>query len=138
MHAKITSDIKKVRKYLVLRTKYYRTAGLPVSLKATDKHQHFCYGQQVLCNLLGSKVFSNTLKSNRMTISNVFNAKVSIKEEQHHLSVKPKEETEVMGVIFPSSWCHLFLYSSCQWKVFRLKGISQLKQESVAAIFSLL
>ena len=123
---------------MALRTKYYRTTGLPVSLKATNKRQHFRYRQQVSYNLLGSKVFSNTLKSNQMTTSSTFNPKVSTKEEQHHLSMKPEEEREVMEVIFPSSWYHLFLYPSCQWKVFRLKGISQLKQESVAAIFSLL
>lgn len=72
-----------------------------------------------------------------MTISNIFNPKVSIKEEQNHLSMKPKEETEVREVILPSSWYHLFLYPSRQGKAFGLKGVSQLKRESGAAIFSL-
>lgn len=82
--------MKKIRKYMGLRTKYYRTAGLPVSLKATNKQQHFRYRQQVWNNLLGSKVFSNTLKSNWITTSNVFNPKVSIKK----VAAPPVNETQ--------------------------------------------
>lgn len=60
MLAKITSDIQKKRQDVVLSTKHPRTAGLPVSLKATDTPKQFHYHQQGSYNLLGSKAFSNT------------------------------------------------------------------------------
>lgn len=60
MPAKITSDIKKKRQDMVLSTKPSRTAGLPVSLKATDTSQQFHYHQQGSYSLLGNKALSNT------------------------------------------------------------------------------
>lgn len=68
-------------------------------MKANTR-QHSSCSRQVSEDLLRAKRSASRFLK--------FNPKVSVKEEQHHLSMKPEEETEVMGVIFPSGIIYFF------------------------------